>query len=90
MGIERITLNFDTGDRNSMILCSILKEIKRGHRMAVMADNILAELEEHNLLEKYADNPAAMARVLVMFSENYRATKNSAFSKVLMPYLLPA
>ena len=81
MGIERITLNFDTGDRNSMILCSILKEIKRGHRMAVMADNILAELEEHNLLEKYADNPAAMARVLVMFSENYRATKNSAFSK---------
>ena len=80
MGIERITLNFDTGDRNSMVLCSILKEIKRGHRMAVIADNILAELEEHNLLEKYADNPAAMARALVMFSENYRGTKNSAFS----------
>ena len=81
MGIERITLNFDTGDRNSMVLCSILKEIKRGHRMAVIADNILAELEEHNLLEKYADNPGAMARALVMFSENYRATKNSAFSE---------
>ena len=81
MGLERITLNFDTGDRNSMILCSILKEIKRGHRMAVIADNILAELEEHNLLEKYANNPESLARALVMFSENYRATKNSAFSE---------
>lgn len=79
MGIERITLNFDTGDSNSMILCNILKEIKRGHRMAVIADNILSELEGHNLFEKYSDNPAAMARALVMFSENYRATKNSAF-----------
>ena len=79
MGIERITLNFDTDDGNSMMLCSILKEIKRGHRMEVIADNILTKLEEHNLLEKYADNPAAMARALVMLSENYRATKNSAF-----------
>lgn len=80
MGIERITLNFDTDDGNSMMLCSILKEIKRGHRMEVIADNILSVLDEHSLLEKFADNPAAMAKVLVMFSENYRTTKNSAFT----------
>ena len=80
MSIERITLNFDADDENSMILCNILKEIKRGHRMEVIADNVLSILDEHNFLGKYADNPTMMAKFLMMFSENYRATKNSAFT----------
>ena len=75
MGIERITLNFDTDDQNSMMLLGILKQIKRGHRMAVIADNMLIQLEEHNMLVKYRDNPAAMSKALELFSDIYRSSK---------------
>lgn len=76
MSIERITLNFDTDDHNSMVIFNILRHIKRGHRMAVIADNILMHLDEYNLLDKYLDNPIAMAKALEMFSDIYRSSDN--------------
>lgn len=69
---KRFSLIFDTEDQNSLILYCTLKKIKRGQRMEVLADNILSQLEEHKLMNMYGDDPAAMARALTMFSENFR------------------
>lgn len=77
MGHERITLNFDTDDRNSMKLYSILQKVKRGRRMEVIADSILILLEEHNLLVRFEDNSSAMAKVLEMLSDDLRSTRNT-------------
>ncbi len=74
MGYERITLNFDTDDVNSMKLYSILKEVKRGRRLEVIADSVLILLDEHNLLDRFADNSKAMAKVLEMLSDEFRVT----------------
>lgn len=77
MGIERITLNFDTDDKNSMILLGIMKEIKRGRRVEVLADSILILLEEHKLLDRFSDNYCAMAKLIEMFSDSFRATTST-------------
>ena len=73
MSIKRITLNFDMNDQNSMILYGILNQLKRGHRMEVLSDNILSILSEHHLLDKYGYAPEPLARALIMFSDNYRS-----------------
>ncbi len=70
---KRLSVFFDTEDPSSMLLYCIIKQVKSSKRMEVLADNILSMLEDYKLLSRYGDDPAALARMLMAFSENYRA-----------------
>lgn len=71
---KRLSVFFDTEDPSSMLLYCIIKQVKSSKRMEVLADNILSMLEDYKLLSRYGDDPAALARMLMAFSEYYRAS----------------
>ena len=72
MSTIRVVLHFEEDDNNSMQLYQILQNIKRGKRAMVLADNIMANLAEHNLLSTFGSSPEAMASLLTALSTNYR------------------
>nr|WP_297704060.1 hypothetical protein [uncultured Butyrivibrio sp.] len=72
MSTIRVVLHFEEDDNNSMQLYQILQNIKRGKRATVLADNIMANLAEHNLLSTFGSSPEAMASLLTALSTNYR------------------
>ena len=77
MKYKQITLSVDMNDPNSALLYSVFIHLKRGHRVEILADNILFQQEVQNLMPILGDSPEMLAKILEMISLKHRRDPNT-------------